>query len=213
MSIRIPKFNVDQQISKAGFIMIVGQKGTKTEEMMVKLLLQNRFEDDEMHLFTVDPELDSPLVKRHESISELDEVIRAWSMKKNEDRKKKVTWEQSKSMVIILDRFFGKCDFNDKSIRHLAMNSFCSNIRIIVTTNDLKDLPPVVRQNSRQCIFLKEANENYLEEIWEKYFNKLSFKMFHKILDQTTANDCGLLIETVPDRLITDRMFKIDLNE
>lgn len=214
--ISISKFNINEQIIKQGLIAILGTKGKK--EILLKILQQERFEDEEIHLFTPDmyfdkdewlEEDDQLDFKVHSSITDIDEVREEWGSKQLAH---KIEFQQTKndSIVIAFYRFLQRSDFKLRQVRDLAMNSVNRRIRTIFVVDSLRDMPREIFSNIRQIIFLKEESKIELQNIREHFFRELTFDTFQEIFNTTTENGKALVLETTLEIDISERMFFIE---
>ncbi len=212
----ISKFNINEQIIKQGLIAIVGTKGKK--EILLKILQQERFEDEDIHLFTTDmyfdkdewlEEDDQLEFNVHSSIKDLEEIR---TERECERLAHKIEFQQmkNKSAVIAFYRFLQKSDFRHKEVRDLAMNGVNRRIRTIFVVDSLRDMPREIVCNIRQIIFLKEESKSELQHIREHFFRELTFDTFQEIFNTTTENGKALVLETTLEKDISQRMFFIE---
>jgi nucleoside-triphosphatase THEP1 len=101
--------------------------------------------------------------------------------------------KKTRPAMLILDDCIGTVDLHSKFWDKLLSTCRHPNLTVIVVTQYLKKLPPILRENARTVIILRTISDKNLEALYEtcgswKFENFKIFKKF--VMDNTTDFKC-----------------------
>jgi len=230
MSVNLKKFDVKslyfrpdepQNVSKAPVIVLIGSRGTGKSTLIEDILynfqdipvgtaisgteIGNHFYEKHIPKMLIHHEYTSGVIQnvllRQRQIMNL----RTTQMNQHGGR----TNIDARTFVIMDDCLYDDKWTRDKLMRLIFLNGRHWKVLLIITSQYVMGIPPILRSNIDYTFILRETSRSNREKIWKHYASVFqTFESFCEVLDQTTADyECMVINNVVKSNKLEDMVF------